>query len=80
MRPIELYFLLHCHTQSIPHENIHSLEMQEVLVGFLARGIVTGDRASIYLLTDKGLKFLNMILDTPYPEQAYIDPRCGAVL
>lgn len=44
--------------------------------GFLRHhGLIEGDaKVSI---TDRGMVWLDMILATPFPEQRWVDPRCG---
>jgi len=81
MTPLEMRFLLDCYTTPDPSCCADTEPGQGAVNEFLQAGIITlGAQPGSWDVTDKGLKFLNMILDTPYPEQAYIDPRCGAVL
>jgi DNA-binding PadR family transcriptional regulator len=79
MSPSDLELLIHCHACPAPHPRLHAPAIQAGLKRFLAAGVIeyeTSERkGSGYMTTEKGQKWLKMILDTPYPEHRWVDPR-----
>jgi DNA-binding PadR family transcriptional regulator len=77
MSPSDLEVLIHCHAIPGPHPRFDSGAIQDTLDQFCADGIIerVANTLDEYRTTDRGQKWLEMILETPYPEQCWIDPR-----
>lgn len=75
LTPLELEVLLHCYYRPERHPELdHSQAVSNAFYRFAAEGII---RAHIehdhYVLTGKGRAWVQMILSTPQPRQAWID-------
>lgn len=77
MTPNDVDVLIHYAVSGTNHERAHAPAVIETTMRYLRDGIfgATDDFESGYRLTDRGEKFLQMILDTPYPEMEWLDPR-----
>ena len=83
--PGEIHFLIHCATTAAVYPTITSRACQEWVSRFLRDGILEPTIHTVdptYELTVKGMMWLVMILNTPYPNEVskWIDPRTGKIL
>ena len=80
--PMAIEVLLHYHYSPLSHPQIHAPVVKQAIERFVKDGIFMYDtgKDNQYRLTQKGTAWLNMILNTPYPEQQWIDSRTGDVL
>jgi DNA-binding HxlR family transcriptional regulator len=84
MTPYEINVILHIHTCIAPFES-SGIKPSELLKATLEQLIeldiikVDDDRSvhhgHIYETTPRGMTFVQMLCDTPFPEQKWIDPR-----
>lgn len=76
--PSDLDVLIWHHTRPAVHPRIDAPAVQEGIIRFLKDGILATDNrpdGSGYQTTERGQKWLEMILSTPYPEHVWVDPR-----
>ena len=74
--PSDLEVLIHFHCCPTPHPRMHSPAVMSAVDKFVEAGILQeSDEESGYATTERGRKFLDMILATPYPQHVWIDPR-----
>jgi len=71
--------LLHYYILPDRHPSENAPAIERVLEDFVNDEILSkeSDFPSGYLVTDKGLKFIHMILETPYPVKKWIAPEKG---
>lgn len=76
-RPIDLDFFLHCHYACDPHPRKNAPAYQEAARALFMKGLIVADHSTgnNYATTERGQKWLEMILATPLPELRWIDPR-----
>ena len=77
--PLRINLILCIYTGQ-PLNNLEFPAQKEAIKYFLSEGLVTrisADEGEIsnYELTEKGLHFVAMILETPLPLEVFIDPR-----
>lgn len=75
MSPADLVFLIHCYAMPNPHRNVDGY--RQTIRHWEGDGIIKEDPnlCDKYDVTDRGKKWMEMILETPYPEFKWIDPR-----
>ena len=69
--PADIEVLLHYYCNDQPHPEHNSTLMNDIIVRFRLDGIFTDNVQPE--ITKKGKAWLNMILNTPYPRQVYVD-------
>lgn len=85
--PSDLEVLIHFHVCALPHPRAQAPAVQDAIRRFTNAGILEPEPAEggqqapayygCYQTTEKGRAWLSMILATPYPKTAYVDPRSG---
>lgn len=81
MSPSDLELLLHYYHSPDEHERVSAPAIHAGLIHFLGAGILKSRPemnepwTSSYQVTERGEKFLAMVLNTPYPEHVWADPR-----
>ena len=83
--PSDLKILIHYFVSPSPHPRIEAPAVKEATERFLSDGILEynsedGVCADGYRVTGTGKAWIKMILDTPYPELAFIDPRTNRLV
>jgi predicted transcriptional regulator len=76
--PLQIKLLLKIHTtQTLKPNDIPSEIHRNELKYFITNGLVEKVEGinHTYALTDKGVAFIEMLLNTPLPELKWIDPR-----
>lgn len=80
MTPNEIEVLLHYHTSPSVHPRIDAPAVRGAIEGFLKNGIFRcgeNDRGllvkALYETTDKGNALVQMLCNTPYPTQQWVD-------
>lgn len=75
MNPAFLSVLIHCHAVAEPLQG--SPVHRDAVMFFLNNGIIAVDDrdGSGYATTERGRRWLEMILETPMPVQIWTDPR-----
>lgn len=75
--PVEIEVLLHYVISLDPHPRSRAPVVEATTKKFLSLGIFAEDPSanSGICVTPMGFKFLEMILDTPYPIHKWVDPR-----
>ncbi len=80
MKAVEIDVLLHYYVFPEAHPRMSIPSVQEAIhalkghYGLLMDGDVT-NITNIFDVTDKGVVFIKMLLETPLPEQVWADPR-----
>ena len=73
--PSDIEVLIHCHALPEVHPRITAPAVEDALRRFLRDGIIeTYGQKGMYTTTMKGKAWLEMILETPYPELEYVNP------
>jgi DNA-binding PadR family transcriptional regulator len=83
MSPSDLEVLIHCHAVAGVHPRFHAPAVRECIERFRSEGIIeeySGERRGEFYTTDKGAAWLEIILRTPMPIEAWIDPRTKEVI
>jgi len=80
MTPNEIEILIHCHCIASPHPRLGAEAVDEAIAMFLGAGILISVGASYYKTTSRGAALVNLLCQTPLPEQRWVDPRNGAVI
>lgn len=75
--PSDIEVLLHHHYSPDPHPRRDAPAVKDAIIRFRNDGIFTDQIHPE--LTKKGKAWLNMILNTPYPRQVYVD-QSGKVI
>lgn len=76
MTPNDIEVLIHCHCIDSPHPRLSAPAVQNALADFEQRGLICqGIRANTYMTTAGGSLFIEMLCNTPFPTQKWIDPR-----
>lgn len=76
--PNEIDVVMHYHCRCDPHPRQHAPAVQEAIEFFLREGILDTappDDGRGYLVTKRGEAWIELILSTPMPESAWVDPR-----
>lgn len=74
--PSDIEVLIHFYVSPEPHPRRHTPAVEDAIAMFEKDEILKRiNIGSGYTVTDKGVAWLNMILETPYPEKIWIDPR-----
>lgn len=79
MTPLDLEILSHYYVTPEPHPNQEAHAVQASIGCFVSDGILeqrprTGENPLLsYQLTEKGVAFLQLLLQTPYPKQVFVD-------
>ena len=75
--PSDIELVLYCYcSPEEPHPRLHAPAIQRGIELFLAGGIIElTDKKDVYTTTEMGEAWVEMICNTPYPVQTYIDPR-----
>lgn len=78
--PSDIEVLIWYHARVEPHERHDAPAVSTARLRFLEDGVIEpcDSSGSGYRTTERGRKWLRMILATPYPVQAWIDPREAA--
>lgn len=71
--PNDIEVLIHCYLHSYPHLHIDTPEVRDTINWFRQHGIVDTTGENTYGTTDKGAAWLQMILNTPFPTEAWVD-------
>jgi len=73
MTPAQLEFLLHCYYSPCPYPKVDD----DKVAKFINAGIIEPrdgyPRDDYYVCTTKGKAFVDLILETDYPKQAWVD-------
>jgi hypothetical protein len=83
MSPSDLEVLIHCHAIAGIHPRADAPAVRDVLERFRSNDIIeecSGDRRGEFYTTERGKAWLEMILRTPMPVEAWIDPRTKEVI
>lgn len=75
--PLEIEVLLHYYYWLDPHPKHNTEGVAKIIHKFRVDGIFT-DQVQPYL-TDKGKAWLHLILNTPYPKQAFVDQHNNVI-
>lgn len=80
--PSDIEVILHYHSSPEPHPRFDAPAVTRAVVAFLNAGILKHSNtfASGYECTAKGNAWVRMICSTPYPVEAFTDPRTGDVI
>lgn len=74
MTPLQMDMILKAGSRTLTHAEIAPTEMhKDQLTPLIAQGLVEGLNGYI-LLTSRGKAFLERVLDTPLPVQAWVFP------
>ena len=75
--PCEIDVLLHYYTTPERHEHDTAGAVVSAISRFIKDGMIQTDSqsASGYRVTEKGEFFITMLMSTPLPESAFVDPR-----
>ena len=74
--PARLDILLHYRGHADKHPHHGHPYFNEQIAEFIEVGLLTAyPQEPWYTLTERGEKFIDMLLDTPFPKQVWIDPR-----
>ncbi len=76
--PVDLEFFLHCHYKTEPHPQADAPSYQSAKNKLLKARIIAETPEGCekrYTTTERGWKWLQMLLSTPYPTQQWSDPR-----
>ena len=77
MTPYEICFLFHCFTSSAPYQE--SFAKNEAIKSFIDLDLIMREE-DYYVCTDRGCAYLKMIMTTPLPEFALINPETKAII
>lgn len=83
--PLHIEILLYAHTRAIPMANWNApatLQYTEELVShqLIVVSSAYNELGLVYQTTERGQAWLEMILNTPFPVNSWVDPRTGKVL
>jgi hypothetical protein len=74
--PLLIEILLHCHYSPEPHPRVHVSAIAEALAAFMREGMIEPREVrGCYQTTERGAAWVEMLCATPFPVQAWIDPR-----
>jgi hypothetical protein len=74
--PLEIEVVLHYYHSPEPHPRVNAPAVKEAIQRFVNDGILSAAEGPALLkVTDRGNAWVRMIVETPYPEGAWIDPR-----
>ena len=80
--PNGISVLLHHHSTTTPHPQADAPAVREAVTNLVDGGLLQlsddPERENGYETTDKGRMYVNMLCDTPWPEQRLVDPRRAA--
>ena len=80
MTPYELRILLHYYSLPGDPEEIKAPIGPRTLTEFIRAGLIERSPEKIddadWHLTDRGLAYIKLVLDTPFPVMQWVDPRC----
>jgi DNA-binding PadR family transcriptional regulator len=72
--PNDIEILIHCHCRPEVHPRIDAPAVQETMKRFIVDGIIEQYKTEKYFITtEKGDAWLKLILQVPYPKQAWVD-------
>jgi hypothetical protein len=74
--PNALDILIHYYVSPKQHPRFDAPAVQESIKEFCQKGILKQNNES-FITTDKGKAWIEMILETPYPIQKFINPLTG---
>jgi hypothetical protein len=83
MSPSDLEVLVYCHARVGVHPRIDAPAVRDAIERFRSAGIIeeySYPKHREFYTTDKGVAWLEMILRTPMPIEAWIDPRTKEVI
>jgi hypothetical protein len=83
MSPSDLEVLVHCHACVGVHPRIDAPAVRDAIERFRSADIIeecSHPRRGEFYTTDKGKAWLEIILRTPMPTKAWIDPRTKDVI
>lgn len=75
--PSDIEVILHMHVSAYPHPRMDAPAVKDAIERFLLAGVIEHYRDSpvLFRTTPKGVKWVEMITKTPFPEQVWADPR-----
>lgn len=74
LTPLHLDILVHFHSSNEPHPNCNATAVKDYINELVKDCILTPSKDSLsYFVTGMGEAFLKMLLQTPYPTQAWVD-------
>jgi DNA-binding PadR family transcriptional regulator len=83
MSPSDLEVLIHCHAVAGVHPRFDAPAVRDAIYRFRSDGIIEEHSLPCrneFYTTEKGKAWLEMILRTPMPTEAWIDPRTKEVI
>jgi len=79
MTPLHIRLMLHYYAIASEYEPLEAKATQEYLTELVNDGLlkyrVPNDYTNSYEATERGKIWVQMILNTPYPQQEWVDPR-----
>ena len=79
--PSDLDVLLHYHVCPEPHPRAEAPAVRDAIERFMREDILEFKKGVGFVTTTKrGRLWVEMLLATPPPESAYVDPRTGELL
>ena len=78
--PSDIEVLIHCHVVGVPHPRSAAPAVTKALERFAERGLIVANPPNGYATTDMGDALVSMLLSTPEPRQAWVDPRTGEMV
>lgn len=77
MSPIQIEFMLHCYISPTPTTLPDSPVLQETIELLLEYDMIEPSlcNPNVFVCKPRGVAYVRMLMATPFPVQAYVDPR-----
>ena len=80
LTPNDIEVLIHCHCHPEPHPRLNAPAVSDAIQRFLRQGLIetVEDSNNTWATTERGRVLIDMLCETPLPEQRWFDPRTEA--